>query len=178
MLFTSSTGVYHQDDGGWYDETSPLSPTRFSGQRLLEGETVFRQGPFPAVVVRLGGIYGPGRTRLIDQVAAGRAHCVQGQTKYLNLIHRDDCAGVLRHLMNVPTPEDCYVAVDNEPVEKCTLLRWVAQALGRPEPPVVPPEEAEASPRGGNRRLSNARLRATGYEFIHPTFREGYQPLL
>ncbi len=178
VLFTSSTGVYHQNDGGWHDETAPLTPGRFSGKRLLEGEAVFHQAPFPAVVVRLGGIYGPGRTRLIDQVRQGRAHCVAGETKYLNIIHRDDCAGVLRHLMHVPEAKACYLAVDNEPVEKCTLLRWTASALGLPEPPRLPPEEAEVSPRGGNRRLSNARLRATGYTFAYPNFREGYRPLL
>lgn len=178
IFFTSSTGVYHQDGGAWCDEDTPVSPPRFSGARLLEGERTFQEGPFPATVLRLGGIYGPGRTRLIDQVRQGTARCVEGRTVYLNLIHRDDCAGVLRHVMGLDAPAPCYVAVDEEPVERCALLCWIAAQLGLPEPPAVSADEAGEPQRGGNRRLSNARLRASGYAFAFPTFREGYRTLL
>lgn len=178
VFFTSSTGVYAQDNGEWVDEESITRPTRFSGMRLAEAEAVFHRSLQPATVVRLGGIYGPGRTRLIDQVRRGEARCVAGRTHYLNLIHRDDCAGVLRHLMAFPNPTGCYVAVDDEPVERCTLLRWTAQELGLPEPPVIEATQDNEPQRGGNRRISNARLRATGYTFQYPNYREGYRALL
>ena len=61
MFFTSSTGVYAQTHGEWVDEDSPTEPVRYAGKRLLEGERLLLSGPFPATIVRLAGIYGPGR---------------------------------------------------------------------------------------------------------------------
>lgn len=178
FFFTSSTGVYAQDNGEWLDETSPAAPQRFSGLRLIEGESLLRDSGFPATVVRLGGIYGPGRTRLIDQVRDGTARRMEGRTTYLNLIHRDDCAGVLRHLMGLDAPEPLYLAVDQEPVERNTLLCWIAEQLGLPCPPVDAGEQASEPLRGGNRRFHNDRLVAGGYQFTFPTYREGYKALL
>ena len=178
LFFTSSTGVYAQNNGEWVDEESPVEPVRFSGKRLVEAESVFHRSLQAATVVRLGGIYGPGRTRLIDQVRSGEAYRAAGRVKYLNLIHLDDCAGVLRHLMTVPNPAGCYVAVDNEPVEKNELLQWTAAQLGLPPLPVKEVAEAQEPQRGGNRRIRNARLLSTGYEFTYPTYREGYRALL
>jgi len=97
---------------------------------------------------------------------------------YLNLIHRDDCAGALAHVLSLNEAAPCYAAVDNEPVEKNALLRWVADRLGQPAPPTVSAEETEAPQRGGNRRVRNARLVESGYAFEYPTYREGYAPLL
>jgi len=178
VFFTSSTGVYGQDDGAWLDEDSPAAPLRFSGLRLLEGEAIFHESGYPATVVRLGGIYGPGRTRLIDQVRDGSARRVEGRAVLLNLIHRDDCAGILHHLMDLDAPEPLYLAVDNEPVERNVLLCWVAKQLGLPPPPVAPAEGIAEPQRGGNRRFRNDRLAASGYCFLFPTYREGYAALL
>ena len=101
IFFTSSTGVYAQCHGAWVDESSSAEPMYFSGRRLLEGEALLRESPFPATVVRLAGIYGPGRSRLIDSVRQGTAGCPAGEPIYLNLIHRDDCVGALYHLMRL-----------------------------------------------------------------------------
>ncbi len=173
IFFTSSTGVYAQQDGEWVDETSPTEPSHFSGTALLEGEQVFRDGPFPSTVVRLGGIYGPGRTQTLDRVRDRIVTCPTEPT-YVNLIHRDDCAGMLHHLMNIEKPDDLYLGVDCEPAERATLYRWIADLIGVPEPPT---EDGESEGRGarGNKRCSNARLLTTGYAFLHPTYREGYQ---
>jgi nucleoside-diphosphate-sugar epimerase len=65
VVFTSSTAVYGQTDGSWVDETSATDPRDFRGRRLLEAERTLLAGPIPATVVRLGGIYGAGRTRLV-----------------------------------------------------------------------------------------------------------------
>src|SRR5688572_28639829 len=65
VFFTSSTAVYAQSAGEWVDETSPTDSWHFTGSRVLEGERLLLDGPFPATVLRLGGIYGPGRTSLI-----------------------------------------------------------------------------------------------------------------
>ena len=177
IVFASSTGVYAQDSGEWIDETSPTAPAYFSGATLLEGERVVLGGPFPATVVRFAGIYGPGRTRLIDSVRAGTA-TLPVSPAYVNHIHRDDCAGILHHLMMMDNPEDVYIGVDCEPVERGELLRWLADQLGVPGPHVATEEEPlSIRVQRGNKRCSNARILAAGYSFRYPTYREGYGAL-
>lgn len=171
LLYVSSTAVYGQTDGSWADEDSPTTPTAFTGEILLEGEGTARAAG--GTVLRLAGIYGPGRTRLVDQVRAGQAPCPPAAT-YTNRIHRDDAAGALGHLLVLPAPVDTYVGVDDDPAERCTVLRWLAGRLDAPEP-VVTDEPAR---RGGNKRLSNARLKASGYRFRYPSFRDGYAAML
>ena len=168
MIFTSSTGVYHQNDGTLLDEDSPTQPTRSSGRILLEGEALLAAAPWTGITVRLGGIYGPGRTRLVEDLRAGRARKGPG---YLNLIHRDDAAGILRHLLDLPAPAPCYLGVDGAPVARNDLLDWLAERLGVPAA-----SDAVAAPprRGGLRRFNNARIKAAGYRFRYPSYREGY----
>jgi nucleoside-diphosphate-sugar epimerase len=180
VFFTSSTGVYDQNDGEWIDESSPAKADRATSQALRDGERLVLASAFPATVVRFSGIYGPGRTRLIDSVAAGSARLELGDTRYLNHIHRDDCAGVLAHLMGRVNPAELYVATDNEPKPRNELLRWIADTLGRPSPPFADEERDQkaTSERGGNRRYKNERLCESGYFFKYPTFREGYGALI
>jgi nucleoside-diphosphate-sugar epimerase len=174
LFFISSTGVYGQTDGAWVDENSPAASDRFSGKRLREGEEVAWAAPYPATVVRFGGIYGPGRTRLIDSVREGTAVCTEGEPVYINLIHREDCAGCLRHLMRLDNPANLYIGVDHEPADRSTIIRWVAGELGLPAPPVV----AHSRRQTGNKRCRNSRLVGSGYEFMYPTYREGYRDML
>jgi nucleoside-diphosphate-sugar epimerase len=176
-FFISSTGVYAQDSGEWIDETSPTTPAHFSGTTLIEGERTVFGGPFPATVVRFAGIYGPGRTRLIDSIRAGAA--LPPSPSYVNHVHRDDCAGILRHLLFMDKPEDLYLGVDCEPVERGELMRWLADQLGVPAPGVADADEPPSvRAQRSNKRCSNARLLATGYTFRYPTYREGYKALV
>lgn len=177
VFFTSSTGVYGQDDGSEVDESSPTEPSRFTGTKVLEGERLLRASPFPSTSVRLSGIYGPGRTRLLDMVRSGRA-TLTPEPSYTNRIHADDAAGFLAHLvareLRGEPVEEIYVGVDDEPAEKNTVLLWLADRLGAPEP-----EMGDGSPgRGGNKRCRNDRLKATGYTLRHPTFRDGYGAMI
>jgi nucleoside-diphosphate-sugar epimerase len=178
VFFTSSTGVYAQSSGAWVDETSPTEPAEFSGIRVFEGERILLGGLFPATVLRLGGIYGPGRTRLIDRVRRGLAVCPDGPPLYTNRIHRDDCAGALHHLMNVDQPDQIYIGVDHEPAEQCEVLRWLAARLGVSPPGVEPPSGTEVRRHQSNKRCSSAKLVTSGYTFRYPTFRDGYMALL
>ncbi len=175
ISFTSSTGVYAQQDGDWVDEASPTEPASFSGRAVLEGERLFQQSPFETVSLRLGGIYGPGRTALIDRVRNGEA-TLKAKSHYLNLIHLDDIVGALTHLMELELAQDVYVGVDSDPQEWNELIRWIARELNLPEPPVG--DEAESARPRRNRRCSNARLRASGFEFRYPSSREGYRELI
>jgi nucleoside-diphosphate-sugar epimerase len=171
VVFTSSTAVYGQTDGSWVDETSATDPRDFRGRRLLEAERTLLAGPIPATVVRLGGIYGAGRTRLVDRLRRGEAACAAGPPRYGNRIHRDDCVGALRHVIALPRPDPLYLAVDHEPADECEVLRWLARELGLPPPKIVAADGA--GPRS-NKRARNDRLVASGYRFRYPTFREGY----
>jgi nucleoside-diphosphate-sugar epimerase len=177
IFFTSSTAVYAQTGGEWVDETSETLPREFSGRRLLEGEELLLRGPFAATAVRMAGIYGPGRTRLIDQVRRGEAVCQTAGLRYTNRIHRDDCAGVLQHLMRLSSPEILYLATDNEPADQVEVMRWLAKRLG-----ALPSQAQPKAPTGkeskSNKRCRNSRLLQSGYSFLYPTFREGYKAIL
>lgn len=178
VLFVSSTAVYGDAGGGWVDENTPPRPGGFSGRVLLEAEQLlqaaFSGTATTATSLRLGGIYGPGRTRLIDQVRGGTA-VVPEDARYTNRIHRDDAAAAIVHLATMPPePAPVYVGVDNDPADLGTVLRFLAAELGLAEPPV-----GDAGPaRGGNKRCRNDLLRSTGFEFAFPSFREGYRDIL
>ncbi|MBP7587750.1 MAG: SDR family oxidoreductase [Thermoanaerobaculia bacterium] len=180
FLFVSSTAVYAQDAGEWIDESSPTSATDFRGGRLLEAEEVVRSGAPPGTrttVLRLAGIYGPGRTRLIDLVRSGRATDPPGLPRYANRIHRDDAAGALAHLLRLSRPAPLYLGVDDAPVDLADVLTFLAIELGVPAR-----QSAETTTPGGiersSKRCSNALLKASGYRFRYPTYREGYGELL
>ena len=174
ILFVSSTAVYGDADGGWVDETTPTAPASVTGAVIREAEQLLHARRPDAVVLRLSGIYGPGRTRLIDSVNAGTA-VVPASPQLTNRIHRDDAAAAIVHLMTqADTPAPLYVGVDDEPVDLAEVLRFLAAELGRE----LPAASDKESSRGGDRKLSNARLRGTGFEFAYPTFREGYRAVL
>ena len=177
LVFVSSTGVYAQSAGEWVDEDSPTEPLRFSGKRLLEGERLVRSGPLPCVVVRFAGIYGPGRNRLQQRVIDGKP-CQETPPYYTNRIHRDDCAAVLQHVLDLGEPSQVYVGVDCEPATQCAVMDWLARRLGVAAPPRIGPRDGVDASRGGNKRCRNARLLASGYRFIYPSFREGYARII
>ncbi len=177
ILFTSSTGVYGQDDGEWVDEEAATAPTRFTGRRLLEAEDLLANAPWPGVVVRLAGIYGPGRTRLIRRAHAGEpVH--RDPPSFTNRIHRDDCAGVLAHLIGSEDPAACYIGVDDEPAPIAEVVDWICEHRDWPRPPSIDWAKVEMPRRGANKRCSNRRLRASGYRFRYPSYREGYAAVL
>jgi nucleoside-diphosphate-sugar epimerase len=178
VLFVSSTAVYGDAGGSWIDENTTPEPGGFSGHVMREAEDLLLKrldgtGTSP-IVLRLGGIYGPGRTRLIEQVRTGTA-VIPGQPRYTNRIHRDDAAGAIVHLLSMPEVLSCvYLGVDNDPAELGDVLRFLAAELGLD----VPPTGSLGDARGGNKRCSNALLRKTGYSYKYPTFREGYRDIL
>jgi nucleoside-diphosphate-sugar epimerase len=177
IFFLSSTAVYEQSRGEWVDESSETKPRDYRGKRLLEAEGLLRKSELASTVLRLGGIYGPRRTRLLDSVRSGRATYPKGAPHYTNRIHRDDCAGAIAHLMTLASPAPLYLLVDDDPAEEAVVKRWLAGALGAPEPRAEkPPSEGRRA--RSNKRCRNAALRSTGYELRFPTFREGYAALI
>ena len=175
LLFVSSTSVYGQYNDEWVDETSATAPQRYSGKRLLEAEALCQQFAvqhgIAAIVLRFAGIYGPGRLRLINDVLDGKGSAAS----YSNRIHRDDCAGMIRHLLTLPAErlQSCYIGVDNEPVKLNEVKNWLAQTLNRPQPPLIQSEQARGAKRCRNRRIIDS-----GYQLIYSNYRAGYAAVL
>jgi nucleoside-diphosphate-sugar epimerase len=179
VVMTSSTSVYGQRRGEPIDEESPTHPTQFRGETLLASECLLAASGMSTVVVRLGGIYGPERTSLIERAIAGelRRHPTE---HYTNRIHRDDAAGLVRHLLFHPAPEPRYLGVDSEPAEESQLHAWIAKELGLPEPAMQEKEDSRSGSRrsAGSKRCSNRRAIESGYPFRYPSYREGYGALI
>lgn len=180
VLLASSTGVYHQSHGEWVDEDSPTEPRGFSGRILLEAEALLHERvAHRATVLRFGGIYGPGRERLLREVAAGIG-CAREPVRYTNRIHREDCAGILQfligRLLRGEALSPLYLGVDSEPAPMWEVRHWIAAELG------VALDDAAGDAQGGrapgSKRCSNRRLREAGYTFGYPDFRAGYAPLI
>lgn len=178
VFWVSSTSVYHQDDGLSIDEKSPTEPSGFSGRRLLEAEHVIRDSGFAHTVLRLGGIYGPGRERLLRQLREGK-RSPEVPVRYSNRIHRDDAVGILQFLLQRAEAgaalDDLYLGVDTEPTPLAEIEHWFSDYLGLHYTEL---REQPSEQRGGNRRCSSQRLQALGYQFLYPTYREGLPSLL
>ena len=180
VFFTSSTGVYHKGQGDpgqgeEIDETSEASPGSFSGKIMLEAESLLLNSSFPATVVRFGGIYGPGRNRLLDQVRAGKG-CPAEPVIYGNRIHRDDCAGILAHLIERDIEgspmDDVYLGVDSCPSPMHDVLHWLADQLN------VTLDDDQPPPQRPNKRCTNHRIISSGYSMKYPNFKAGYAAVL
>jgi nucleoside-diphosphate-sugar epimerase len=174
VLMVSSTGVYGITDGSEVDEDTPTEPTSASGAVLVEAERGLHDRRPDATVFRLAGVYGPGRTRLIDQVRDGSA-VIPDPPVHTNRIHRDDAARAIVQLTTGDTsPPRVLIGVDHDPAERGEVLRFLADELGLPHPPTG----GDGRSRGGDKRCRNDRLLATGFRFTYPTFREGYRAML
>lgn len=164
LVYASSTAVYGDAGGAWVDEATPVDPDRPRDRVQVEAEDLARDAG--GTVVRLAGLYGPGRVpsrRYLGDVDVPRGH--------VNLIHRDDAASALAHAA-FEGGYDLYVGVDDEPADRHELARWLADRTGRPAGRLL---EERKRP---DKRVSNERLRSEGWRPTYPTFREGVAPLL
>ena len=176
LLQVSSTAVYGQSAGEWVTENSAALADSATAPLLVEAEDVALRSGFPASVVRLGGIYGPGRTRLIEQVRQG-LHVPESPAQYTNRIHRDDAAGLLAHLLLQADKREllapCYLGVDDEPAALYDVANWLAEQVGGSLL-----EEGATANRRGSKRCSNALARESGWVPQYPSYREGYSSML
>jgi nucleoside-diphosphate-sugar epimerase len=180
IVMTSSTSVYGQRRGEPIDEESPTHPTQFRGETLLTSERLLSASGLSSVVLRLGGIYGPGRTSLIDRARGGELR-LRAKPHYTNRIHRDDAAGLIRHLLFHESPAPLYLGVDDESADEATVYRWLGQAFELEVPALEDGEVDTVDTRRravGSKRCSNRLARESGYAFRYPTFREGYGELI
>jgi nucleoside-diphosphate-sugar epimerase len=183
FIYTSSTGVYGQTDGSVVTEDSPTQPGAATAAALVEAEQLLRDASkigFPAVVLRLAGIYGPGRGHAFQQFLRGGARIEGDGSRFMNMVHRDDVLGAIIAALERGEPGETYNVVDDEPVSQRAFFTWLAAQLNRPLPAVVPADDGLGRKRGlTNKRVSNARLRTRlAYQFNYPNFRAGYAALL
>jgi nucleoside-diphosphate-sugar epimerase len=178
FVYTSSTSVYGQTGGEMVDEASPAEPSAATGRILVATESELlgaaRKG-FPGVVLRLAGIYGPGRGYWLKQFLSGEARVEGAGDRVLNMVHRDDVVGAILAALEGGRAGEVYNVVDDEPVTQRALFQWLSDSLGKPMPPAAA-EPAPASKRGiSNKRVSNHKLKTElSYRFKYPTFREGF----
>lgn len=181
ICYISTTGVYHQSNGEWVDEHSPSRPRREGGQVHLEAENLLarRHGRSAITVLRLAGIYGPGRVPRAADVVAGRP-IASAEEGFLNLIHVADAAAAVRASWRHAKLAR-YVVADDEPVVRGEFYREIARQCGVAPPRFEPPESgaANGSRSDSNKRIWNRRMkRDLVPRLSYPTFREGLRDVL
>jgi len=174
VVWVGSTAVHGTSGAAWQDEDTPPAPEAWNGVALLDAERWIRANVPGAIVLRLAGLYGPGRDSMIRRARAGEK-CRASPPHWTNRIHVDDAAAAIVHLLELDRPASLYLGVDEEPATECTVLRHLAMRLGMPTAAYVDDPRATSAT---GKRLSSARLRASGFRFAYPTFREGYALLL
>jgi nucleoside-diphosphate-sugar epimerase len=177
LFFVSSTSVYGQKEGERVDEEAPAESAGFAGTLMREAEQALWKHPLPGTAVRFSGIYGPGRDRLIRQVLEGRI-APKTPPMYSNRIHRDDCAGVLAHLIDLDVAgqpvDELYLASDCAPEPLHEVMAWLASQLKVESTEVIQAPLRKRS----SKRCDNSRLLQTGYTFRYPSYREGYAQVM
>nr|WP_314479737.1 SDR family oxidoreductase [uncultured Pseudomonas sp.] len=176
LLFVSSSSVFAQMGGEWVDERSATEPEGYSGRIMLEAERLALSGTYPASVVRLTGIYGPGREWLLRQVREGY-RVAEEPPLYGNRIHVDDAASLLAFLLQSDSQgkalDDCYIGVDDSPAPLAEVVGWLRTQLG-----VTHWSDEQRVRRTGSKRCSNARARGLGWAPQYPSYKEGYGAIL
>lgn len=174
-VWTSSTSVYGQAGGEWVDELSATEPSQPKAQILLAAERAIAGAAEHTTVLRLSGIYGPGRLRLLRWVQEARP-VVRANPQWSNRIHVEDIVGAIMHLLATrllgERLRDCYVLTDNTPTPQHEVLDWIAQRLALPPVP-----DAPAQPTSG-KRLRSAFWAETGYQLRYPSYQQGYAAVL
>lgn len=172
VFFVSSTRVYGQDTQALLDASVPAQPADFGGQRLLEAENLLQTLPCGTTVLRLSGIYGPGRLRMLN--LAKSPDNWPKQNIWSNRIHRDDAAAFIVFLTEQVIAgnavQNCFIVTDSNPVPQYEVLSWLATQLRT--------DKSEQLPASGGKRLSNKQMLETGFKLQYPDYRAGYHTLL
>ena len=169
-IFVSSTSVYGQTGGEVVTEESPAEPLTATGRILREAERAALASG--ATVARPAGIYGPGRGVLFEKFRRGEAVIEGDGLRWINQIHQRDLVAALAHLVEAGAPGEIYNATDDTPVTTLDYYAWCSGFLLQPMPPHGP-VNSERKRGLTNKRVSNAKLRATGWQPMYPSFREG-----
>lgn len=186
FVYTSSTSVYPQGEGMVVDETAPAEGATPNGAIIRESETHLQHAPASAVrrhfILRLAGIYGPGRHHLLDQLRAGTGQLGGSGAHTLNLAHRDDIVTAILACLGAPATvgSGLFNVADSAPALRAEVVGWLAARLGRP----VPGFDGSATTRRGgapmpDRIISNTRIQQVlGWRPQYPDYRAGFEAIL
>jgi len=180
FVYTSSTSVYGQTDGSLVKESSATQPPTETARLLVETEKILLEAVqshrFPAVVLRVAGIYGPGRGHLFHQFLRNEVRIAGKGERLINMIHVDDLVGCIIAALRNGRPGEIYNAVDDEPVPQLHFFRWLSETLGKWMPPFATEGEEAVRKRGlTQKKVSNRKARMElGWQLKYPTFRQGY----
>jgi len=172
-LLVSSTAVFGESGGGIVDEDTRPEPAGFNGKVLLKMEQLAATCTDGLVVVRISGIYGPGRERLIRLAVSEGLEVQQSPPYFSNRIHLDDAAAACKHLLQIDQPESLYIASDNHPAPRYDVVEWLAKTQGAGAPVGLSVPDASCG-----KRVSNQRLRDSGFVPSYPDYRAGYGAVL
>ncbi|WP_242392719.1 NAD-dependent epimerase/dehydratase family protein [Anaeromyxobacter oryzisoli] len=169
LVYTGSTGVFGQRDGSDVDEATAPAPASGTGAVLVEAEALVRAAG--GTVLRLSGLYGPGRAGIIDRVRSGRLALGPGDGAWMNFCHRDDAAAFVLAALERGAAGAVYHGSDASPARRREVVEWIAARLR------IPPPHGEA-PSGPDRRIRSEVTRAAlAVSLAYPSFREGLAPL-
>jgi len=177
FVYTGSTGVFGQTDGRDVDEETAPAPASASGEVLAEAEQLVlgaAHGGPSARIVRLSGLYGPGRAGIVDRVRSGRLALGAGEGAWMNFCQLDDAISFVLAALGSGVPGGRYHGSDAHPAHRRDVVRWIAARLG------ISPHSAAAGAgaAGPNRRILSARSRADLHiTLAYPSFREGLVPI-
>jgi len=182
--YLSTVGVYGDHGGAWVDEASECRPVSDRSRRRLEAERQWiglgRETGLPVAVLRLSGIYGPGRNAFVN-LRDGTAKRLVKPGQVFNRIHVEDIAGALRHLA-ARAQGGVFNVTDDLPAPPQDVVAYAASLMGVEPPPEIPFETARLSPMarsfyGENKRVANAAIRRAGYAFRFPDYRAAFDDL-
>lgn len=173
VFIVSSTRVYGQQTDALLDESTPVMPADFGGVRLLEAESLLNSLNCNTTVLRLSGIYGVGRLRMINMAKSPENW--PAQNSWTNRIHRDDAAAFMVFLVQQVSTnaaiQSCYIVTDSKPSRQYEVLNWIANQMQIKVETKTPVLE-------GGMRLSNQAMLNSGFRLQYPDFKAGYHALL
>lgn len=176
FVYTGSTGVFGQRDGSEVDESTPTAPASAGAAVLVEAErlvTAAASRGLRASVVRLSGLYGPGRVGIVERVRTGALALGPGDDAWMNFCHLEDAVSFVLAALDRARPGAIHHGSDAHPARRREVVEWIAARIG------AAPRRAEAASPGPNRRISSAATRAAlGVTLVHPSFREGLGSLV
>ncbi len=176
LVVTGSTGVFGQRDGSDVDETTPPSPASRTAEVLVLAEQLVASSAGAgtrASVIRLSGLYGPGRVGIVERVRSGALALGPGDDAWMNFCHQDDAVAFVLAALERASPGAVFHGSDARPPRRREVVEWIAARLG------IAPPRAERSAPGPNRRVLSARTRAAlAVELRWPSFAEGLGPLV
>lgn len=182
--YLSTTGVYGDHGGNWVDEDTPCAPMTGRSRARLDAERDWQrlggEMGVSVAVLRLAGIYGPGRNALL-QLERGAAARIVKPGHVFNRIHVEDVARAVEHLAR-DRLGGVFNLADDEPAPPQDVVAFAAGLMQIDAPPEVPFDAARLSPMqrsfyDANRRISNERIKGGGFRLLYETYRDGLQSL-